>query len=307
MSQIRCGNDRFKGMHHPALWTLAMVLLCAGSVTAQDRGQVVESLELESEWLGESVPYSIYFPPGYLESNRRYPVLYLLHGFSDDETGWVQFGRTAEIADHSYAANESVPMIIVMPDAGVSWYINNYDGTLRYEDFVVEELIPHVDETYRTRPEREFRAVGGLSMGGYGSLILALNNPTLFSSVGPMSAGVFTDEEIIAMPQQRWDYLLGTPFREGLEGEDRLTAHYREHSVLDRVREMPEAQLASLRFRIDCGDDDFLIRGNMALYEALLDREVDAEFRVREGAHSWSYWREGLPDLLSFVSESFGR
>ncbi|MGM0505871.1 MAG: alpha/beta hydrolase [Bacteroidota bacterium] len=307
MSQDRRSYIHPNERYRTVLWMITLLCLFTGTVTAQDRGQVVESLEVESEHLGEPVSYSIYFPPGYLDSNRRYPVLYLLHGFSDDETGWVQFGRTAETADQSYTDDESVPMIIVMPDAGVSWYINNYDGTLRYEDFVVEELIPHVDETYRTRPDREFRAVGGLSMGGYGSLILALNNPTLFSSVVPMSAGVFTDEEIVSMPQQRWDYLLGTPFQEGLEGEERLTPHYREHSVLDRVREMPEAQLASLRFWIDCGDDDFLIRGNMALYEALLERDVEAEFRIREGEHTWSYWREGLPDLLSFVSESFGR
>lgn len=274
---------------------------------AQDRGQVVESLEIESALLGESVNYSIYFPPGYLDSNRRYPVLYLLHGFSDDETGWVQFGRAAETADDSYASNESVPMIIVMPDGGVSWYINNYDGSLQYEDFLIDELIPHVDETYRTRPEREFRAIGGLSMGGFGSMVLALNHPETFSSVVPLSAGIFTDEEIVSMPQQRWDYLLGTPFREGLEGEERLTDHYRAHSILDRVRDMPEAQLASLRFWIDCGDDDFLIRGNMALYQELVERGVEAEFRVRDGAHTWSYWREGLTDLLSFVSESFGR
>lgn len=307
MSTYRCLHSRPGKPYRSVGWAITLLLLCAGTVTAQDRGQVVESLEVESEHLGESVPYSIYFPPGYLDSNRRYPVLYLLHGFSDDEIGWVQFGRAAETADRSYAENESVPMIIVMPDAGVSWYINNYDGSLRYEDFFVEELIPHVDDTYRTRPEREFRAIGGLSMGGYGSLVLALNNPTLFSSVVPLSAGIFTDEQIVSMPQERWDYLLGTPFREGFEGEERLTTHYREHSVLDRVREMPEEQLASLRFWIDCGDDDFLIQGNMALYEALLERNVEADFRVREGAHTWSYWRNGLPDLLSFVSESFGR
>lgn len=307
MIRIRLQNSRFDRTFCNALWIFAIIGLFAGSLTAQDRGQVVESLEVESDILGESVSYSIYFPPGYLESNRRYPVLYLLHGFSDDETGWVQFGRAAETADRSYAANESVPMLIVMPDAGVSWYINNYDGTLRYEDFFVEELIPHVDDTYRTRSEREFRAVGGLSMGGYGSMILAINNPNLFSSVVPLSAGIFTDEEVMSMPQERWDYLLGTPFREGLEGEDRLTSHYRDHSVLDRVNEMPEAQLASLRFWIDCGDDDFLMKGNMALYKNLLERGVEAEFRVREGAHSWGYWRDGLPNLLSFVSESFGR
>lgn len=289
-----------------ACFLLALFLLLPNFVSAQN-STIQESLTIESAALGESVSYSIYLPDGYEESNRSYPVLYLLHGYTDNETGWTQFGEVQKITDDATEHLAVTDMIIVMPDAGVSWYINNHDGSVNYEDFFTQELIPHIDETYRTRGMKEFRAVAGLSMGGYGTLIMATKHSELFTAAAPLSAAVFLDEEISGMPQENWDNALGTPFGEGLEGEDRLTEHFRENSILDIMATEDPDVLNSVNYYIDCGDDDFLIRGNLALYNLMVEREIEAEFRVRDGAHTWDYWRTALPDVLEFVSARFHR
>jgi len=285
---------------------LSIALLFPTILSAQN-SSIRESLPIESSVLGKEVEYNIYLPAGYEESNRSYPVLYLLHGYTDNEIGWTQFGEVQQITDIASQNLAVTDMIIVMPDAGVSWYVNNYDGSVNYEDFFTQELIPHVDDTYRTRDTKEFRAVAGLSMGGYGTLIMATKHPDLFTAAAPLSAAVFLDEEITGMPQQNWDNALGTPFGEGLEEADRLTDHYFENSILDIVENGDVETLNSVDYYIDCGDDDFLIRGNLALYNLMVEREIDAEFRVRDGAHTWDYWRTALPDVLEFVSVRFHR
>ena len=94
-------------------------------------GMLKESLKVKSAILGRDVAYSVYLPAGYETTNRHYPVLYLLHGYTDNETGWVQFGEANSIADKAIASGDATPMIIIMPDAGVTWYINSYDGKTR--------------------------------------------------------------------------------------------------------------------------------------------------------------------------------
>lgn len=289
-----------------SLLVLWMFVLFFSTASAQT-GIIRESLKLESEVLGKEVEYSVYLPADYQESSRRYPVLYLLHGFSDDETGWTQFGEVKAIADREMQQVETTSMIIVMPDAGVSWYINNNDGKVRYEDFFIREFIPHVDEAYRTRAEKQYRAVAGLSMGGYGTLIMAMKHPDLFAAAAPLSAGVLTDEEVVSTPDDRWRDVFGIPFDSQLKGKNRLTDHYMENSVLNIVRTGGAEALKSVRYYIDCGDDDFLIKGNMALHAAMIDRDIPHEFRVRDGGHNWTYWRTALPEVLKFVSRSFHR
>jgi len=270
-------------------------------------GQVLEGLHLKSAVLGRDVNYAVYLPPDYATSTRRYPVVYLLHGYTDDESGWVQFGEVGLAADRAIAEREIPPMIIVMPDGGVAWYINDFQNKVRFEDMFVQEFIPHVDATYRTRPKREFRGAAGLSMGGWGTLVNALRHPDLFAAAAAFSAGVWTDEEVVAMKQETWDTVVGPVFGPSLAGKDRLTAHFRKHNPLDLVRTLPEESLKKVRLYIDCGDDDFLIRGNCALHLALADRKIPHEFRVRDGGHTWIYWRTGIVDGLAFIGRSFRR
>ena len=269
------------------------------------QGTVKESLKVKSTILGKEVEYNIYLPADYDKSNRNYPVLYLLHGYTDDETGWTQFGEAHMIADKSIQSGEAAPMIIVMPDGGVSWYINSFDGKTKYEDFFVKEFIPFIDATYRTRVKKNYRAIAGLSMGGFGTFTMATKYPELFAAAAPLSAGVFTDAEIIAMPEDNWNNVFGILYGKDLKGAARLNDHYNKNSILKIIETGNTDDLKKVRYFIDCGDDDFLIKGNMAVHAAMIDKKVPHEFRVREGGHTWTYWRTSLPEVLKFVSDSF--
>lgn len=272
-----------------------------------NQGQVLEGLHFASAVLGREVNYAVYLPPDYQTSTRRYPVVYLLHGYTDNESGWIQFGEVQLAADRAIAAREIPPMIIAMPDGGVSWYINDYQNKVRFEDMFVQEFIPRIDSTLRTRPDREFRGVSGLSMGGLGTLVYALRHPDLFAACAAFSAAVWTDDEIVGMKQDIWDKVVGPVFGPGLTGKDRLTPHLRKHNPLDLAKTLPEDSLKKVRFYIDCGDDDFLFKGNAALSVVLHDRKIPHEFRVRDGAHTWEYWRTGIVEGLKFIGSSFRR
>jgi enterochelin esterase-like enzyme len=270
-------------------------------------GTVQEGLHMKSGILGRDVSYAVYLPPDYVTSTRRYPVVYLLHGYTDNESGWIQFGEVNLAADRAIAAREIPPMIIVRPDGGATFYINDCQGEVRYEDMFIQELIPHIDKTYRTRPKREFRGISGLSMGGWGSLVLSMRHPDLFTACAAFSAAMWTDEDIIGMEEKFFKGLIGRLFGPGLEGKARLTPHFRSHNPLDQAKDKPVDDLKRVRYYIDCGDDDFLIKANMALHAILLDRKVPHEFRVRDGGHSWIYWRTGIIDGLAFIGRSFHR
>ena len=284
-------------------------------INAQDKpangfsqsGKVKESLSFQSSTLGREVKYSIYLPPDYESSVRSYPVVYLLHGYTDDETAWVQFGEVNMASDKAIADRTIPPMIIVMPDAGVTWYVNDYLGKNRYEDMFFRELIPFIDKTYHTRPSKEFRGVAGLSMGGYGALIYSLHHPDMFAACVAFSAAVRTDEEMMALDEKEYAGKFSFIYGPAGKPQDRLTENWRKNSVLDLVKNMPESQKSMVRFYIDCGDDDILYKGNSTLHIMMRDLKVPHEFRIRNGEHNWTYWRTGLTDGLKFIGESFHR
>ena len=152
-----------------ALQITFLSLFTLSAVTAQT-GKVYDRLSLKSEILDDNRKYAVYLPPDYYISERSYPVLYLLHGAGDDQTGWVQFGEVLYIADKAIKEGKATPMVIIMPDAntGTRGYYNSIDNKWRYEDFFFEELIPFVEDRYRIKSEKRYRAVAGLSMGGGG-------------------------------------------------------------------------------------------------------------------------------------------
>jgi S-formylglutathione hydrolase FrmB len=284
---------------------LPLLVIISLSVPAQV-GTIRESLKLKSAILGKEVEYSLYLPPDYDQSNRKYPVLYLLHGYTDDEVGWTQFGEVKAIADRQIQSMEMTSMVIAMPDGGVSWYINSADGKVKYEDFFIKEFMPHIEGTLRIRAEKQFRAIAGLSMGGHGTMIMAVKYPQLFAAAAPLSAAIFTRQELINMPEETWDNVLSIPYGK-YTGEDRMTDHLNKNSILSLVENAQTDELKKVKYYIDCGDKDFLIKGNMELHALLIDKKVPHEFRVREGIHNWEYWRTALPDVFKFISASFHR
>lgn len=270
------------------------------------RGRVLESLSIASKILGKEVKYSVYLPYDYETSARRYPVVYLLHGYTDNETAWVQFGEVNQAADKAIAMGEIPPMIIVMPDAGVTWYVNDYKGKERYEDMFFQEFIPYIDSHYRTRPQKEFRGIAGLSMGGYGTLLYAFHHPDMFAACVAFSAGVWTDDEIINMDEGFYNKvclpLYGTDKNNG-----RISDHWKKNSILELAATMPKEEIEKVRIMLDCGDGDFLYKGNSMLHITLSDRKIKHEYRVRDGEHNWTYWRTGITDGLKFIGQSFHR
>jgi|688.fasta_scaffold405651_2 enterochelin esterase-like enzyme len=286
---------------------ISFFLLLSISSIAISQGKTMESLIIQSKVLGKDVRYSIYLPSDYETSQRKYPVLYLLHGYSDDETGWTQFGEVQKIANESISKGEATQMIIVMPDAGVSWYINDAAGKVKYEDFFINEFIPFIDSIYKTRNKKQYRAVAGLSMGGYGSFIYAMKHPDLFSAAAPLSAAIHSDYEITEMPDNLKNYKFIELFGIDLAVKNRLTETWNKNSVLKLAANVAVEKLNQVHYYIDCGDDDRLVKANMELHSIFLDRKVKHEFRVRDGAHNWPYWRSALPEVLKFISESFHR
>jgi S-formylglutathione hydrolase FrmB len=198
-------------------------------------------------------------------------------------------------------------MIIVMPDGGVTWYINDLRGKVRYEDMFVQEFIPYIDKTYRTRSAKEFRGIAGLSMGGWGALMFSMRHPDQFAACAAFSAAVWLDEDIVSIQQPMYDRLFSDIFGSKPSGQDRLNPHFRQYHPLDLAKTLPVETLKKVHFYIDCGDDDFLIKGNAALHIVLNERKVPHEFRVRDGDHSWVYWRTGIIEGLKSIGRIFQR
>lgn len=283
-------------MKKPLLFALSFFV--SVSLLAQS-GKVMDNLSMPSKILKGDRKYAVYLPPDYETSQRSYPVLYLLHGAGDDQTGWVQFGEVLHIADKSIREGLATPMIIIMPDAktGQMGYFNSIKGDWRYEDFFFEEFMPYVEKQYRIKAEKRYRAVAGLSMGGGGSFMYALHHPELFSSACPLSAyvGPLTQEDVKT-------FLTRT---NQTATDEQIETYFKRHNAINLINDVKDDQKRAVRWYIDCGDDDFLYEGNALVHIAMKKKEIPHEFRVRDGAHTWTYWRTSLPDVLRFVSEAF--
>lgn len=283
----------------------AFILVLLTTISFAQKGKVIEERTVKSSVMNRSVKYTIYLPPDYETSERSYPVVYLLHGYTDNNTGWLQFGEINRLADVAIADGTIPPMIIVMPNGDSSFYINSYDGKEKYEDFFIKEFMPTIEKTYRIKAEKRYRGIAGLSMGGYGSLIYSLKYPELFSAAAPLSAAVIDDNSISTMPDQFYESAFGQLFGRGLKGKDRLNTAWYSNSPLKIVETKSADDLKKVRYWIDCGDDDFLTKGNCLLHIALTDKGVPHEYRVRDGAHTWTYWRTGIIPALAFIGDGF--
>lgn len=263
-------------------------------------GKVFDNLILKSKILKMDRKYSVYLPADYATSNRSYPVLYLLHGSGDDHSGWIQFGEVGQIADKAIADGIATAMIIVMPDAntGQKGYFNDLKGEWNYEDFFFQEFIPFIEKEYRIRSDKRYRAISGLSMGGGGSFIYALHHPEMFSSSCPLSASC---GPLILDDAKKYLSRMGNQS----PSDDEVTAYYNKYSVIALMNNMPEDQKKAVRWYIDDGDDDFLFEGNALVHIAMRKKDIPHEFRIRDGGHTWTYWRSSLPNVLEFVSMTF--
>ncbi len=280
----------------------SLLILCSFTITllfAQTGGKVSDNLSIPSKILKMDRKYAIYLPADYETSQRSYPVLYLLHGAGDDHSGWLQFGEVKNIADKAIADGKCTSMIIVMPDGntGQRGYFNSPKGDWNYEDFFFQEFMPTIEKTYRIRAEKRYRAISGLSMGGGGTFMYALHHPELFSSACPLSAytGPITLDDATDRLKKQYPEIK----------DEEILKYFNNLSATELIRNMPDDQKKAVRWYIDCGDDDFLYEGNSLAHIAMRKKEIPHEFRIRDGAHNWTYWRAALPEVLGFVSQAF--
>lgn len=266
-------------------------------------------LTMYSDILGETIHYSIYLPADYTTAtDRRYGVVYLLHGFGDNWGAWNdQWLHITTLIDSKEAAGEITPMIYVMPQGFNSYYVNRYDGSFNYMDMFTEELVPYIDRTYRTRADRSSRAVAGYSMGGFGAMILPSKHAELFSVSIPLSMSFRTDEQYMAEPQSGWDGQWGSIFGGvGLAGEGRLTEYYKEYCPFYFFNEQSAASFADLHYYFDCGDDEEqLLIANDRLHRQLRELGIAHEYRVRNGAHTSDYWHDAMREGLDYIECCF--
>jgi len=276
---------------------ISAALAVFASVCALAQGSRVINAEMPSEILGENKTYTIYLPAGYDDSSERYPVLYLLHGAWGNDRDWTEKGTAQEIADLTIKSGSALPMIIVMPDArGIG---ENFGGKhmgyfnvpgWNYEDYFFNELIPHIDATYRTKTAKADRAIAGLSMGGGGTVAYAQKHPEYFSSACSLSG-------LVGLPS---DWPSDNEFNKSIKLNNQARfVENADQPTVDAIK--------TVRWYADCGDDDFLADVNITFYTAMRRRNIPIEYRMRDGAHNWTYWRTALPDVLRFCSTGFTR
>lgn len=272
-------------------------------VVEQPFVSLLEDQKMRSKIFKVDINYAVLLPEGYDKSTDEYPVVYLLHGFGDNEKAWYTSLNIKYYVD--LYQNEVTPMIYVMPIGYNTYWTNRYTGNYQYMDMIATELVPTIDALFRTKANKFARAVMGYSMGGYGALILPALNPDVFTISVPLSMSFRTDEQYEEEPQGVFDYQWGPIFGgTGLGGEARLTDYFKEHSPF-HFFDSPTAQsrFSTLKILLDCGDDEeSLSETNDNLHALMRDRQISHEYRVRNGGHTTDYWKKSIPEALKFIS-----
>ena len=260
---------------------LLLVLFIAGALSA-----TVDTVNVFSKKMEKNIKAVIIKPQSY-DGQTAFPVIYLLHGYSDRYDRWIKN------VPHITALADQYGMMIVCPDGGYnSWYWDSpIDSTFQYETFVSKELIAWVDQNYKTVSSREGRAITGLSMGGHGGLYLAFRNQEVFGACGSMSGGV----DIRPFPNN-WDMsrLLGT--------QQEHPDNWEEYTVMGLLHLLTPN---TLKIIIDCGTEDFFYAVNERLHKELLYRNIPHDYITRPGAHNWQYWGNAVKYQMLFFHEFF--
>ncbi len=260
----------------------------------------LEKVWYESPSLEMTRRMYVYTPAGYDDSNRKYPVFYLLHGAGGDEDAWSSMGRACQIMDNLIAAGKAEPMIVVMTNgnanqaaARVDYPVARDQGGMRgfgsaglFEKSILDDVIPYIDSHYRTSTNREHRAIAGLSMGGAQTTYAALNHIDQFAWVGSFS-GAF-----VLWPNARAE---GSPRGPG-RGPELLSLEAIENQVFPNLNSSVNSELDLLYIAI--GEDDFLFEANRQFKDWLIEKQIDfVDIDTPGYAHEWSYWRICLVDF----------
>lgn len=253
-----------------------------------------ETVEMTAPHLGGmTVGFNIILPRDYAASVRRYPVLYLLHGYTDHYPAWVSYTNLTQYA-------RGYEQIIVMPEGDNGFYTNSYaDPQLAWEDFLILDLIPYVDGHYRTVGSREGRAIAGLSMGGYGAMKLALKYPHLFSAAGSLSGALAAARwRQRPVPDPQFQKLI-----EGVFGAPE-SPHRARNDPFELIKKVAPADRPQIYLSI--GAEDFLLEENREFVKLLAELKVPYEYREFPGKHEWSVWNREIQVVLSMQAPVIG-
>lgn len=306
---VRNKNTGFKSFLLPAMVLLLLVFGCKKDKPEENPVLPFERLQKDisvySNLLKRNISYAVLLPAEYETGNDYYPVVYLLHGFGDNEKAWYQGGNIRYYADQYIS--ETGPVIFVMPQGFNTYWVNKYSGTYPYMDMFVQELMPDAESKFRIKREAAKRAVMGYSMGGYGALALTAKNPDLFNTAIVLSMSFRTDEQYLKEPQGVFDSQWGTVFGGvGKTGQERLTSHFISYSPFHFFADPDDPAKSGQNYFIDCGDDEeSLSETNNSLHILLRNEHIDHEYRVRNGAHSWDYWHKSLPEAFRYLGYAF--
>lgn len=270
----------------------AVTLFLSSSLSANGR---VETVRFQSKLVNATLPYNVILPPDYDTSRAtRYPVLYLLHGLFGHYSDWLTKSNVAD-----YAAEHR--LIVVMPEGNDSWYIDS--TTDKYESYILQELLPDVQQRYRTIEARYGRAIAGLSMGGYGAIKFGLKSPQTFvfaaSMSGAFGATRWPEKEIPAS----WLESL-KPF--GPPGGDTR----QQNDLFEIINKLPVGRIQSLPFfYFDCGTEDLslIFPYNRELSALMFEKKIPHEYRELPGDHSWGYWDSQVQEVLRIAARKMPR
>jgi S-formylglutathione hydrolase FrmB len=268
------------------VYKIFAILVLAG-VTAHTRAAKVDTVRTYSDAMQKEIKAIVVTPDNY-SRDKKYPVIYLLHGYSDNYTGWMNINGA-----YIKQTSDGAGVIIVSPDGGYgSWYFDHpTDRNWQYETYISSELVQWIDEHYSTHRSPQKRGITGLSMGGHGALYLAFRHQDVFGVAGSMSGGV----DIRPFPDN-WDL----PKRLGKYAKNKT--QWEEHTVINMIHLLTPG---ALKIIIDCGTEDFFYRVNCNLHEELLNRNIPHDFISRPGKHDARYWKNAVMYQLLFMISNF--
>jgi S-formylglutathione hydrolase FrmB len=312
----------------PVSRALAGLLFMLVASVASAQTTALTTIELSSPAVGRTMKYNIVLPPNYERSTQRYPVLYLMHGLTQNYTAWgLQNGAP-------FYAGLYDDLIVVMPDGGNSWYVNWATSEAgqqnNWEDHIIRDVIGHVDWNYRTIARREGRAIAGLSMGGYGAITLGLRHPELFISIGSTSGALEHARDAAerlraktprqpARPRtaaqeearRRPNPVISIP---GFSSQEERTPKGVEfvtpedadaYDPFTLIHKVPKERLPHIY--LDCGTEDRLIAGARALAQILLEKNIPFDYMQIPGGHNAAYWIQSVGRIMAVQYEVMQR
>lgn len=247
----------------------------------------VDTLKINSASMKKYIPNLVITPDGYSTSGKKFPVLYLLHGATDNYKGWAS--KIPMIKEYADQYN----LIIVCPDGGyTSWYFDSpIDNEMQYETYISKELVSSIDQKYNTIAQKSGRAITGLSMGGHGAFYLTFLHQDIWGAAGSMSGGM----DIRPFPNN-WD------IAKRLGNYSQNPVLWEKNTVINMLYLLNGKDLKLI---FDCGTSDFFYDANRRLHLAMIEKNIPHDYTERPGEHNWNYWENAIKYQLTFFDTYF--